>query len=103
MRMTTKGQVTVPKEVRSDLGLNPGSEAGFERNDRGEYVIVNLDARRNESVGRRLVRMLSEFGDRMRREGKIDPYSADKTTNEIMEELRGHSDDKDDPGFKHTL
>lgn len=103
MRITSKGQMTIPKEAREGLGLTTGSEAGVEKNERGEYVIVNLDAQRNESAGKRLVRMLSEFGDRMRREGKIDPYSANKTTNEIMEDLRGHSDDKNDPGFKHPL
>lgn len=56
MRVTSKGQVTVPKEIRDNLSLKPGSEVGIERNERGEFVLVNLDARRNENAGERLVR-----------------------------------------------
>jgi hypothetical protein len=43
-----------------------------------------------------MVRLLVEFGDRMRREGKL----SDLTTNEIMEMTRGYSEDVNDPGFK---
>lgn len=38
MRMTSKGQVTIPKEFRDKLGVKPGSEIGFE--ERGGAVIV---------------------------------------------------------------
>jgi AbrB family looped-hinge helix DNA binding protein len=96
MRVTSKGQVTIPKDVRDDLGLSPGSETDFERNERGEYVIVNLDARRNESSGERMVRIITEFGHRMRREGE----RANLTTDEVMEMTRGYSEDGNDPGFK---
>lgn len=37
-RMTTKGQVTVPKRVREDLGLKPGDEVEFVRTD-GKYAL----------------------------------------------------------------
>jgi AbrB family looped-hinge helix DNA binding protein len=97
MRITSKGQVTVPKEVRDDLGLKPGSEAGFERNERGEFVLVNLEDRRNETAGERLVRKLKEAGRRLKR----DPEFANMTTDEYMELIRGYSEDKDDPGFQH--
>jgi AbrB family looped-hinge helix DNA binding protein len=100
MRMTSKGQLTVPKDIREDLGLGPGSAAGFEKNERGEVVLVNLDKRSGESEGQRLVRALTEFGDRMRREGKVDPDVARMTTDEYMELIRGYSEDADDPGFK---
>jgi AbrB family looped-hinge helix DNA binding protein len=33
--MTTKGQVTVPKHVREDLGLRPGDEVDFVRTNGG--------------------------------------------------------------------
>ena len=37
--MTSKGQVTVPKKVRDDLGLKPGDRLSFRRNAEGRYVI----------------------------------------------------------------
>ena len=99
MRVTSKGQVTIPKEVQEKLGIQPGSEVGF-REDGQLIVLESLDLRENETEGERLVRVLAEFGDKMRREGLVDPYFANMTTDEIMEELRGYSEDKDDPGFK---
>jgi AbrB family looped-hinge helix DNA binding protein len=37
--MTTKGQVTIPKRVRDELGLKPGRPVDFEINSAGEVVI----------------------------------------------------------------
>jgi len=37
--MTSKGQVTVPKEVRDDLGLVTGSKIVFVRTDEGAYLL----------------------------------------------------------------
>lgn len=37
--VTSKGQVTVPKEVRDDLGLRPGSVLTFTRQPNGDYVL----------------------------------------------------------------
>jgi hypothetical protein len=45
-----------------------------------------------------MVRLLVEFGDRMRREGKLSGL----TTDEIMEMTRGYSEDVNDPGFKRS-
>ena len=80
MRITSKGQMTIPKDAREERGLAAGAEADVEKNDRREYVLVNLDARRYECTGERLVRQLIVFGDRMRREGKVDPHYANMTT-----------------------
>lgn len=30
-RISTKGQVTIPKEIRDDLGIEPGDEVAFEQ------------------------------------------------------------------------
>lgn len=105
MRMTSKGQVTIPKHIRDKLGLQPGDEVGFR--EEGQAVVLENEAaaqapkqREGESRGEFIVRALKEFGERMRREGKVDPYYANKTTDEIMEELRGYSDDANDPGFQ---
>jgi AbrB family looped-hinge helix DNA binding protein len=37
-RVTTKGQVTIPKEIRETLGIEPGDEVAFEETDDG-YAI----------------------------------------------------------------
>lgn len=37
-RVTTKGQVTIPKEVREEMGIESGDEVTFEPTD-GGYVI----------------------------------------------------------------
>lgn len=34
-RVTTKGQVTIPKEIREALGIEPGDEVTFERTESG--------------------------------------------------------------------
>ena len=97
MRVTSKGQVTIPKGVREKLGIEPGSEVGF-REEGQSMIVERLDVRENESEGERLVRVLAEFGDKMRREGLVD--LPDMTTDEYMELIRGHSEDENDLGFK---
>lgn len=37
--LTTKGQITIPVEVRQDLGLKPGDRVRFIKGDRGEYIL----------------------------------------------------------------
>jgi antitoxin PrlF len=37
--LTSKSQVTVPKDVRQHLGIGPGDRVIFASNDRGEMVI----------------------------------------------------------------
>lgn len=44
-KLTSKGQVTIPKHVRDALGLTPGSSIEFTVNDAGEVVIVRAGAR----------------------------------------------------------
>lgn len=43
MRVTIKGQVTIPKYIRDELGIKPHSEVAFIKVARGDYhlVIVN--------------------------------------------------------------
>lgn len=95
MRVTSKGQVTIPKDVRDALGISPGTDVGFQEED-GKIVLVNKDEQAEESRGARMVRLMVEFGDRMRREGRLNNL----TTDEIMEMTRGYSEDVNDPGFK---
>lgn len=37
-RVTTKGQVTIPKEIREALGIQPGDEITFEEVDSGYRI-----------------------------------------------------------------
>lgn len=41
MRVTEKGQVTIPKEIRDRLGIGPGSEVDFVERD----AVVTLERR----------------------------------------------------------
>lgn len=72
-KMTSKGQITLPKEVREKLGVSPGDELEFIEED-GEFLI-------RKRIG------LSPFdrylGYLRRKEGR-DPDN-------IVRELRGHT------------
>ncbi|ELY97125.1 MULTISPECIES: AbrB/MazE/SpoVT family DNA-binding domain-containing protein [Natrialba] len=37
-RVTTKGQVTIPKEIRDTLGIEPGDEIAFEEAEAGYKI-----------------------------------------------------------------
>jgi AbrB family looped-hinge helix DNA binding protein len=58
--VTSKGQITVPKEVRDDLGLRAGSRVRFVKNDQGivelhqERRPVTVDCRAAQALGWRL-------------------------------------------------
>ncbi len=54
--MTTKGQVTVPAEIRRRLGLRPGEKVSFE--DAGDFIKV----RRHGSVIERTAGILARPG-----------------------------------------
>lgn len=43
MRVTTKGQVTIPIEVRAALGIEAGSEVDFELDGSGARLVVDRD------------------------------------------------------------
>lgn len=41
MRVTQKGQVTIPLAVRRALGIRPGSDVEFEIEDNGARLVVD--------------------------------------------------------------
>ena len=41
MRVTQKGQVTIPLAVRRALGIHPGSDVEFELDERGARLLVD--------------------------------------------------------------
>ena len=69
MRVSEKGQVTIPKELRDALGIGAGTEVEFEQ--RKDTIVVRKTKDRT-TRGARLV-------DRMRGRGDVE-----MTTDEIM-------------------
>ncbi len=60
MRVTEKGQVTIPKDLRDALGIGAGTEVEFER--AGDAIVVRK-ARRGPTRGEQLVERLLGRGD----------------------------------------
>ncbi|MDX8460904.1 AbrB/MazE/SpoVT family DNA-binding domain-containing protein [Mesorhizobium humile] len=87
MRVTTKGQVTIPKQIRDHLGIGPGSEVQFVATDEGaRLVAVNENISEEEAA-----RKFKEILDKM--EGTLD--LGGMTTDEYMEWLRGPRENLD--------
>lgn len=53
MRVTSKGQVTIPREVRDRLSISPGSEVDFQLDEHGARLV-----RVNTSEGAELARRM---------------------------------------------
>jgi antitoxin PrlF len=77
MRITTKGQVTIPQEIREELGLLPNTEVTFEVVD-GEARLRKARRGSNLSRGDGVVARLRS----VRPANKL-------TTDEIMALMRG--------------
>ncbi|MDF9391901.1 AbrB/MazE/SpoVT family DNA-binding domain-containing protein [Methylococcus capsulatus] len=74
MRITSKGQVTIPAEIRRQAGLPPESEVEFEYRD-GVVILRRVGGEtRGEELVSRLAGMFSACG---------------KSTDEIMRGTRG--------------
>jgi antitoxin PrlF len=48
MRVTQKGQVTIPLDVRRALGIKPGSDVGFELDGDGARLVVDRQQAKRE-------------------------------------------------------
>jgi AbrB family looped-hinge helix DNA binding protein len=53
MRVTSKGQVTIPQKVRRQLGITPGSEVDFEL-DNGGARLVRVRVGEGEAIAGRM-------------------------------------------------
>ncbi len=64
MRVTSKGQVTIPKDVRKRLGITPGSEVDFKIDRHGARLVRARTSRGKEvverMVGQGTVKMTTE-------------------------------------------
>lgn len=87
--LTSKGQVTIPKTMRDDLGLKPGSAVEFEFAPDGCIVIkpAELDGAHTADAEKRLA---SGRGSKKLGIG----------TDEYMSLIRGYDEDATDPGFR---
>ena len=74
MKVTEKGQITIPKHLRDALGIGAGTEIEFER--RKDTIVVRKSDR-GPSRGRQLAERLKGRGD------------VSMTTDEIMSLTRG--------------
>ena len=74
MRITSKGQVTIPVSIREQLGLHEGAEVEFVVEGNNVRIVRSKDS---ESRGHRIVRRLRGRG------------SSGMSTDELMELLRG--------------
>jgi len=74
MKVTTKGQVTIPQEIRDELGIHPGADVTFEID--GDTVKL-IPVRAATTAGKRLV-------DQMRGRATLR-----MTTDEILALTRG--------------
>lgn len=77
MRITSKGQVTIPIEIRRRAGLMPDTEVEF-RYDGKTVRLVKVASARREGRGAKLVERLRGRGD------------VGLTTDEIMVLMRGN-------------
>jgi AbrB family looped-hinge helix DNA binding protein len=87
MRVTTKGQVTIPKEIRDRLGIGPGSEVEFVPTDDGIRVVAVNENISEEEASRTFSRLLAQMA------GTLD--LGGMTTDEYMEWQRGPREDLD--------
>jgi AbrB family looped-hinge helix DNA binding protein len=81
MRVTSKGQVTIPKPIRDRVGIRPGTEVEFAVDD-GRVVLTKRPSGQGERERR--LRELEEYLDEV--EGTLD---LGMSTDEFMQLLRG--------------
>ena len=78
-KVTSKGQITIPRDIRRRLGVRAGDKVEFEDNGNG----VQLTGVRKESVF-----------EKYRGIGTPGIGSGRKAINKWLREMRGHEDDE---------
>jgi AbrB family looped-hinge helix DNA binding protein len=88
MRITAKGQVTIPQEIREQAGLMPGTDVAFKLEAGGVRLVKAKAGARRKTRGQKLVA-------RLRGKGAFT-----MTTDEILALMRGPPADEDAPRRK---
>jgi len=81
MRITSKGQVTIPVAIRERCGLQPDTEVEFDYREDGVVLLRRARKTGKETRGQALVRRLEGTG------------TVKMTTDEILQLMRGPRDD----------
>lgn len=87
MRVTTKGQVTIPKDIRDHLGIKAGSEVEFVREAEKVRLVVSNDYEAHEDRMARFCEALERMA------GTADSGGMDGK--EYVDRLRGPREDLD--------
>lgn len=74
-RVSSKGQIVLPAEVRHEDGIESGQEFEIERLERGQYRLTRKTRRRNEG----LVKLLLSCPVK----GWFEPLDRSETTDDI--------------------
>lgn len=82
--LTSKGQVTIPKEVREDLGLEAGSTVMFVKLADGSYRLVARTRRTQELAG-----VLRREGTKVLTVEQMNEVVADAAAGDGVRGLRG--------------
>ena len=91
MRVTEKGQVTIPKPIRDKLGIGPGSELEFVEKDNVVELVRTRGGDERPQDSEKYREWFDMHGARMR--GTIDAMGMDGK--EYVHWLRGPRDDVD--------
>ena len=85
MRITARGQVTIPQDVRERAGLMPGTDVSFESDASGVRLVKVGPGQGRKSRGEKLVEQLRGGG------------AFGMTTDEVLALMRGPRADGDTP------
>lgn len=85
MRVTSRGQVTIPADIREQSGLLPGTEVVFEvdgdvvriapAKSRGARLVARLKGRGDVALSTDAIMALTRPGEMVARLGGIDPHA----------------------------
>jgi antitoxin PrlF len=87
-RLTSKGQVTIPKRIRDHLGLAPGAEVEFRLGQHGEITLKAVKGTAAETGAERERQRMKKALAHLR--GSLD---LGMTTDEFMRFVRGDPDE----------